>query len=221
MPLRIAVDGPAGSGKSTISKIIAEKLNLIYIDTGAMYRACAYLSVKYGLSGAALADKLNECDIFFRKDGDSQRVILKIIMTEIDVTDEIRSAEVTAKVSETSKIKEVREILTKKQQEIASKNDVIMDGRDIGTVVIPNAEYKFYLDANANERAKRRFEELKAKGVSVKYEDILQSVIKRDFEDMNRDVAPLKKADDAILIDTSNMSIDEVVDKILERVLAE
>ncbi|MBZ4672224.1 MAG: Cytidylate kinase [Deferribacteraceae bacterium] len=219
MPLRIAVDGPAGSGKSTISKIIAEKLNLIYIDTGAMYRACAYLSVKYGLIGAALVDKLKDCDISFKKDGERQRVILKINLHELDVTDEIRSAEVTAKVSETSKITEVREILTKKQQEIASKSDVIMDGRDIGTVVIPDAEYKFYLDANANERAKRRFEELTAKGIDVNFEEILQSVIKRDFEDMNREIAPLRKADDAILIDTSNMTIDEVANKILERVL--
>ncbi|MCB4203663.1 (d)CMP kinase [Deferribacterales bacterium Es71-Z0220] len=219
MPLRIAVDGPAGSGKSTISKIIAEKLNLIYIDTGAMYRACAYISIKYALDDASLVDKLQNCDILFRKDGQCQRVILEIDSDELDVTDEIRGAEVTAKVPETSKIKEVREILTRKQQEIASKNDVIMDGRDIGTVVIPDAEYKFYLDASAEERAKRRFDELKDKGEDVNFEDVLRSVIKRDFEDMNREIAPLRKADDAILIDTSNMTIDEVANKILERVL--
>lgn len=216
---RIAVDGPAGSGKSTISKIIAEKLNLIYIDTGAMYRACAYLSIKYDLSKTSLVDKLKVCDIVFRKSDEGQRVILEVDSYQFDITDEIRGVEVTERVSEISKIKEVREFLTKKQQDIASKNSVIMDGRDIGTVVIPDAEYKFYLDARPEERAKRRFEELKEKGEDVDFEKILQSVIKRDYEDMHRDIAPLKKADDSILIDTTGMSIDEVVDKILERVL--
>lgn len=219
MFIRIAVDGPAGSGKSTISKIIAERLNLIYIDTGAMYRACAYLSIKYDLSKTSLVDRLKVCDIFFRKSDKGQRVILEVDTGQFDITDEIRSVEVTERVSEISKIKEVREILTKKQQYIASKNSVIMDGRDIGTVVIPDAEYKFYLDARPEERARRRFDELKGKGEDVYFEEILKSVIKRDYEDMHRDIAPLKKADDAVLIDTTNMSIDEVVDKILERVL--
>jgi cytidylate kinase len=218
MRLRIAVDGPAGSGKSTISKIIAEKLNLIYIDTGAMYRACAYISVKYNKVGKDLIECVENTEIYFKKDVTGQRVFIKFDGETFDITEEIRSVEVTKKVSETSKIKEIRDIITRRQKSIAADNNVIMDGRDIGTVVIPDAEYKFFLEATPYERARRRYEEMVARGENIEFEEVLKDVKKRDFEDMNREIAPLKRAEDALLIDTTNKTIEDVVSFILNRV---
>jgi cytidylate kinase len=213
--IKIAIDGPAGSGKSTVAKILALRLNLVYIDTGAMYRACAFLSIKYKIEDSELVEMVKNADFVFKAEEKGQRVILKVGGSVMDVTESIRSVAVSEKVAYVSKIKQLRDILTYKQRQIARDADVVMDGRDIGTVVLPDADFKFFLTAAPEIRAKRRYDEMRQKNIDVDYEDILKNVKMRDFEDMNRDVAPLKQAEDAILIDTSNMNIYEVVEKIV------
>lgn len=215
--LQIAVDGPAGSGKSTVSKKISDKLNILYLDTGAMYRVAAHFALKYQLDDVSLVREMKKIDILFEKKDDTQKVFYSLGEKKYDVTDEIRSVEVSAKVPLVSKIPEIRKIMTKKQQEIADKSSVIMDGRDIGTVVLPNADFKFFLTASPEVRARRRFDELKSKNKSITYDEILSDILKRDKEDENRIIAPLKAADDAVFIDTSEMDIDDVVGNILSR----
>lgn len=208
--LRIAIDGPAGSGKSTIAKRLAEKLDLLYIDTGAFYRSAAWLLLKLNLAIPDLIKILEKAKIILEK----EKVFVEMDNERYDVTDEIRLPEVSMKTSEIASISEVRQILTDQQKSIAKNNSVVMDGRDIGTVVIPDAEIKIFLTASPEERGKRRYKELIAKGIEVDLNNLIKEIAERDKNDSSRAVAPLKKADDAIEIDTTNLSIDEVVAKI-------
>ena len=202
----VAIDGPAGSGKGTVSKILANECNLVYIDTGAMYRAIAYSAIVNNVSIDAekkIVDLANNSNIEF-KDG-------KTYLNNEDVTDRIRTMEVTKIVSPLSSIVPLRKILVKKQQDMAKNYDVIMEGRDITTVVLPNAPYKFYLDASVEERANRRYKENKEKGMNVSLDEIKENIIARDYNDMNKPVGALKRTDDQIYIDSTNMTIEEVV----------
>ena len=208
----VAVDGPAGAGKSTVSKLIAARLGLTYIDTGAMYRAVAlkFLESRAELSEAAIIDAARDVDIDLNYvDGK-----LKVLLDGRDVSAEIRTPEVSKVVSPVAKVGFVRERLTELQRKMAARGGVIMDGRDIGTVVLPNADVKIFLTATVAERARRRFEELKAKGFDVTLDEIEKDIATRDKIDSEREIAPLKQADDAILLDTTGLSIDEVADAI-------
>ncbi|HBA03532.1 MAG TPA: (d)CMP kinase [Clostridium sp.] len=209
MKISIAIDGPAGAGKSTIAKLIGEKYNLMYINTGSMYRAVTLFAMRKGVEPNQVDDLCELIDtlkMYFDNDN--------LFVNDIDVTDELRSIEVTNNVSRYASILEVRQKLVEMQQEIAKNYNVIMDGRDIGTVVLKNASLKIFLTARAEERAKRRYDELIANYVKVDYNNILEDIKKRDYIDSNREVDPLRKAEDAIEIDTSTMSISEVVDAI-------
>ena len=201
----IAVDGPAGAGKSTVSKIVAQKLGYTYIDTGAMYRAVALKSSQSCEDLIMLIDDINiELD-------DKARVFLD----GVDVTKEIRTPEMSKLASDVSKFGFVRTKLTELQRQMAQRGEVIMDGRDIGTQVLPNADLKIFLTASLDERARRRFEELKAKGQVVNLDSIKNEIALRDKQDSEREIAPLKQAEDAILIDSTNLQINDVVEKIL------
>ena len=201
----IAVDGPAGAGKSTVSKIVAAKLDYTYIDTGAMYRAVA---LKYSRSTEDLADIIENIEIEL---DDKARVFLD----GEEVTTEIRTPEISKLASDVSKFGFVRKKLTELQRKMAQRGAVIMDGRDIGTQVLPNADLKIFLMASLEERARRRFEELQAKGQTVNLDAIKNEIALRDKQDSEREIAPLKQAEDAILIDSTNLTIDEVAGKIL------
>ena len=207
----IAVDGPAGAGKSTVSKIVAAKLNYTYIDTGAMYRAVGWKFLQSGKSFSenVLQEIISEIDIELDTSA-------RVFVDKVEVTKEIRTPEVSKLASDVSKFGFVRKKLTDLQRKMAEQGKVIMDGRDIGTQVLPNADLKIFLTASLDERARRRFEELKAKGETVELEKIKQEIFLRDKQDSEREIAPLKQADDAILLDTTNLSIDEVAEKILE-----
>ncbi|MCA1927215.1 MAG: (d)CMP kinase [Calditerrivibrio sp.] len=214
--LRIAIDGPAGSGKSTVAKKISKILNLTYVDTGAMYRSCAWVSARLEINGNPLVDKLKDVDIQLKNDS-----VCIIINGELfDITEEIRTPEITKLTGEIASDPSIRKILLEKQKIIAQSTPVVMDGRDIGTVVIPDAEVKIFLTANPEERAKRRYEEMVAKGINTKFEDVYNEILDRDFKDSSRDLAPLKKAEDSVEIDTTSLSIDEVVTKIIDIVKA-
>jgi cytidylate kinase len=205
--ISVAIDGPAGAGKSTIANIIANRFNLMYINTGSMYRAVTLMCMRNNIPPTKIDDVCSlASSLNMHFDGDS------LIANGEDVTEEIRLPDVSNNVSSYAAIPEVRKILVKIQQDLANKYNVIMDGRDIGTVVLKNAPFKFYLTASAEERAKRRFEELNTKGISVEYNNILNDIIKRDYVDSNREINPLRKAEDAIEIDSSKLSIDEVVE---------
>ena len=211
--MQVAIDGPASSGKSTISKFIAKETGFLYLDTGAMYRATtlAFLRNIISVDDASAIDELLEnLVISFKNTEDGQLVFLN----GEDVTREIRDLEVTRNVSEVSAIKAVRVKLVKMQQEIAENHSIIMDGRDIGTVVLPNAELKIFLVASVKERALRRFRENQEKGIELSLEKLEEEIAHRDFLDSTRKESPLKKADDAIEIDTTSLSIQEVVSKI-------
>lgn len=213
--LTIAIDGPAASGKSTVAKIIAKQLGIIYLDTGAMYRAItlACIQQKINLNNEKLIQQVvKETHIDFKNTVNGQLVL----MNKQDVTAKIRSEEVNHFVSKVSAISLVRKELVSQQQAISHQQSVIMDGRDIGTVVLPNADYKFYLIASSRERAKRRYEENQAKGLTNQNIDkIEKDIIRRDQYDMNREISPLRKANDAIEVDTSEMTIDQVVKHLL------
>lgn len=210
-PLQIAIDGPAGAGKSTIAKMIADKLNLLYLDTGAMYRACALYLKRNGAvdDDEKIAVLLPQMELKFDESGK------RISLNGEDVSAEIRTPEVTELTSQVSAKAEVRECLVKMQQQIASARAVIMDGRDIGTVVLPEAQVKIFLTATAEARAKRRLADLAQKGIASDYETVLNDIIKRDEQDTTREHSPLKCAHDAVIIDTSNLNIDEVIKNIL------
>ncbi len=203
--MQIAIDGPAGSGKSTVAKKIAEKLNIIYIDTGAMYRAIT-LKLK-DIDKKIYEEACNNTNIEFINN--------KIFLDGKDVSSQIRSEEISKLTSDISKIDFVRKKLVSIQKEIAAKNSVVMEGRDITTVVLPDADYKFYLSASPEIRAKRRTLQLKEKGLNADYEEILRDIKKRDNNDIKRENSPLKVADDAIVIDSSNLTADESIEKIL------
>lgn len=205
----IAIDGPSGAGKSTVAKLVSNKLNYEYIDTGAMYRALAYKIVKNNLD----IDKININELLDNTTIDYNNNC--VYLDGENVERFIRNEQISKVSSNISKIKEVREMMVKSQRSIAETKDVILDGRDIGTVVFPNADLKIFITANNEIRAKRRFEELKAKGNDVKYEDVLNDINIRDYNDTTRSNSPLKMAKDAIAIDTSRMSIENVVEKII------
>lgn len=213
----VAVDGPAGSGKGTITKKVAEKLNLVYIDTGALYRCITLCMIrkKIGLNQIKKIEKvLKEVNIEFKKEGEQDLVFLD----GKDVTKQIREKEVNNFVSQVSHIIEVRENITNLSRKIAEGKEVIMEGRDIGTNVFPNAEVKIYLDATPEERAKRRLKQNEEKGIEIPYEEILENIKFRDNNDKTSPVAPLKQAKDAIYIDSTNMTIEEVTEKIVEEI---
>lgn len=214
MSYNIAVDGPAGAGKSTIAKAVAKKMNIIYVDTGAMYRAMALFMVREGVdlkNRDAIADKCREADITIRYEGCMQVVVLN----GENVNPLLRTEEVGNAASVVSAIPEVRQKLVELQRKLAAESDCIMDGRDIGTCVLPNAQCKVYLTASSIVRAKRRYDELTEKGESCDLHQIKEDIEARDYRDMHRDISPLKQADDAILIDSSYMTIEEVIDKII------
>ncbi|WP_026573308.1 (d)CMP kinase [Bacillus sp. UNC438CL73TsuS30] len=216
--ISIAIDGPAAAGKSTVAKIAAEKLSYIYIDTGAMYRALTYKAIQKKLNfedEEALYDTLLTTEIVLAPSENGQLVYLD----QSDVTTAIRSAEVTNSVSIVAKQQKIREEMVKRQQALASNGGVVMDGRDIGTHVLPHAEVKVFLLASVDERAERRHAENLEKGFPSDLEKLKQEIARRDKIDSEREIAPLKKADDAVEIDTTSMTIPEVVEKIMELVL--
>ena len=215
--LIVAIDGPAGSGKSTSAKLVAQKLGYLYIDTGAMYRAVTFLAIQNNV--------LNNFDAVI-KIAETSKINLKFLngitqvsVDGVNITDNIRTAEVNSKVSEVSKIKEVREALVAQQKEMAMKDGgVVMEGRDIGTVVFPDADVKIFLTATIEQRAKRRAKEYEEKGVEVSVDDVKNNLVKRDQIDSTREISPLSKADDAIVVDTSKVTIQEQVDIILDKI---
>ena len=213
MGLNCALDGPSGAGKSTIAKNLAAKFGFIYVDTGALYRSIGLYAVRQGAntkSADEIIPLLSKINVELKHINGVQRVFLN----GEDVSDLIRTPEISMAASDVSAIPAVRDFLLDLQREIADTNDIIMDGRDIGTVILPNAEVKIFMTASAEERARRRYDELTAKGQNVTYEDVLKDINQRDYNDTHRETAPLLKADDAIELDTTSMSIDEVVDKI-------
>ncbi|PSJ31870.1 cytidylate kinase [Peptostreptococcus russellii] len=211
--LIIAIDGPAGAGKSTISKLVSKRLDINYLDTGAMYRAITYKCIEEGININNEEEVIKICessDVDFRNN--------QIYLDGKNIDIEIRRQEVSSNVSNVAKIKKVRKLLVARQREIASESDAILDGRDVGTCIFPDARYKFFLSASAQERGRRRYEELKSKGEDVDLDNIIEDIKKRDKIDSTREVSPLIKAEDAIEIDSTSMSINEVVDYIIDAV---
>lgn len=215
--LTIAIDGPAGAGKSTVAKLLAKELGLTYIDTGAMYRAIALLAIESGLTAddaECLTEIAEKADLKLTFANGEMRVILN----DKDVSSRIRMPDVTALVSPLSVHSGVRAALVQKQREMAAAGGIILDGRDIGTVVLPDADYKFFLTASVSERASRRMKDLEAIGQSVDYAQLLKEIEERDFRDSNRQVAPLKQAEDAVLIDSDKLNLQEVVQSMLNAI---
>lgn len=211
MSFNIAIDGPAGAGKSTIAKKVAEKLGFVYVDTGAMYRAISLYLIRKNIAAddiKGIESVLDDIDIALDYDNGTQVVMLN----GENVNGLIRTEEVSAMTSASSKNACVREKLVELQRIIASKQDVIMDGRDIGTCVLPNADLKVYLTASSRTRAERRWKEYIEKGIECDIDQIEKDIIARDNQDMSREVSPLKRADDAVLVDTSDMSKEQVID---------
>ncbi|MBQ4260188.1 MAG: (d)CMP kinase [Lachnospiraceae bacterium] len=214
MAFNIAVDGPAGAGKSTIAKAVAKKMNLVYVDTGAMYRAMALFMIREGISVSDTAKVIEKCelaDITIRYEDGVQVVLLN----GENVNAYLRTEEVGNAASAVSVIPEVRKKLVELQKALAANTDCIMDGRDIGTCVLPNAQVKIYLTADSYVRAQRRYDELVAKGIACDIEEIHKDIQERDYRDMHRAASPLRQAEDAVLLDTSNLSIDEVIEKMI------
>lgn len=215
MPVNIAIDGPAGAGKSTVARQAAKNLGYIYVDTGAMYRAMALYFIRKGILGEdknSIEAACPEVQISL----EFQNGIQKVFMNGEDVTKLIRSEEVGNMASATSGYPAVRKKLVEMQRELAMKKDLVMDGRDIGTCVLPDATVKVYLTASSHVRAQRRFKELQGKGVKCCLEDIEKDIIERDKRDMNRELSPLRQAEDAVLLDTSDMTLKEVLNQLLK-----
>lgn len=213
----IAIDGPAGAGKSTIAKIVAKKLGYIYVDTGAMYRTMALACYREGIKAdeeERVVDKCKSVNITLGYENDTQKVYLE----GEDVSTQIRQEEIGNMTSAIAVYPPVRKILVEMQQDLAKKNDVVMDGRDIGTAVLPNAELKIYLTASSRTRAERRYNELIEKGQKCDIDEIEKDIKERDYRDMHRDVSPLVQAEDAVLVDSSDMNIEQVVDTIINLV---
>ena len=216
-PLQIAIDGPAGAGKSSVAKVLARRLGCIYLDTGAMYRAVTWLALQKQVAFddmEGIKDLLQTIELEF-KDVDGMQ---HLYCNGTDVTEAIRTPEISANVSAVSMIPQVREAMTAQQQKIAAGSDVLMDGQDIGTTVLPNARYKFFLTASLEERARRRALELEQKGIAVDMEQLIADIALRDKKDSEREVSPLKQAEDAVLIDTSSLTFDEVVENLFMRI---
>ncbi|WP_281518591.1 (d)CMP kinase [Thomasclavelia cocleata] len=210
--ISIAIDGPSAAGKSSIAKIVAKKLGYVYIDTGAMYRCVGYYCLQNNIdlnNETAVSAILKNIKITM----DSNN---RVYLNEHDVSDQIRQDEVSMSASLVSSYQDVREFLVKQQRKMSNVGGVILDGRDIGTVVLPDAKLKIYQNASVETRAKRRFLENKKRVLSADLETIKKDIEQRDYQDMNRKISPLKKADDAIVLDTSNLSIDEVVNEVLK-----
>ena len=215
MSMNIAIDGPAGAGKSTIAKRLAKKLGFIYVDTGAMYRAMAYYFLQHNIDAKeenAIAATCPAVDVTITYENGEQQVLLN----GENVNGVIRNEEVGNMASSTSVYPVVRKKLVELQRQLAKSADVIMDGRDIGTCVLPDAQVKIYLTASSAPRAKRRYDELTEKGVSCDLAEIEKDIIDRDYRDMHRETSPLRQAEDAVLVDSSEMNIDEVVDAIYQ-----
>lgn len=218
MNFSIAIDGPAGAGKSSISRAVAKTLGYLYVDTGALYRAVGYAVVQAGADPSDVGQveallKNTRVDLRY-VDGEQQ-----VLVNDENVSALIRTAEMSMMASKISALPVVRAYLLETQREIARKNNIVMDGRDIGTVVLPQAQIKIYLTATPQERANRRYEEMLAKGEQVNYEDVLRDIIKRDDQDMNRPISPLRRAEDAILVDTTTSSGFEESTGIMLRVI--
>lgn len=214
----IAIDGPAGSGKGTITKGVANRLNLVYIDTGAMYRCVALECLRKGVTPEEtkeIEQVLEKIKISFSKDINKQRVFLN----GEDVTEEIRTVEVDNNVAKFAAVKIIRDKMTPLQREMGKNNNIIMEGRDIGTVVFPDADIKIFLDCSVEERARRRYKQDINNGIKVTYEEVLEGIKERHKLETEREVAPLIQAEDAIYIDNTNMTVDEVVEKIVEIVV--
>ena len=215
--LNIALDGPAGAGKSTVAKALAEKLDILYLDTGAMYRATALYMLRRGVAVSdekGVEEALPSLPLSVRYDGGKQRTMLG----EEDVSSLIRTPELSMAASDVSKIPAVRIKMVEMQREIAHGMDCVLDGRDIGTFVLPDCKNKFFITAKPETRAARRYIELREKGVVVDEKEVLSDIRRRDENDRNRDFAPLKQAKDAVVVDTSDMTIEEVVAAVLSRV---
>ena len=213
MSINVAIDGPAGAGKSTIARQLAKKFGYVYVDTGAMYRAMAYYFLNHGIKAEdenKIAEACQNVDVTIAYEGGEQQVILN----GENITGSIRTEEVGNMASATSVYPVVRTKLVELQRKLAESTNVIMDGRDIGTCVLPNAQVKIYLTASSGTRAKRRYDELTAKGVSCDLAEIEKDIIDRDYRDMHRETSPLKQAEDAVLVDSSKMNIEEVVEAI-------
>lgn len=217
--INLAIDGPAGAGKSTIAKAVAAKLGIIYLDTGAMYRAVAYAALKKGIDvkdPEGVAQLLENLEMDIRYENGVQNVYVN----GENATPYLRTSEMSKAASDISALPVVRYKMVELQREFAAKCDVVLDGRDIGTFVLPDANCKFYMTASPEERAKRRFEELTAKGETCDYNAVLQDIVKRDYNDSHREVAPLKQADDAYYLDTTELSIAEVTERV-EKIVKE
>lgn len=215
--INIAIDGPGGAGKSTIARAVAAELGFIYVDTGALYRAVGLNALRHGIDTRnidGIVKMLDETDVSLSFVDGEQRVMLN----GEDVSTAIRLPEASMAASNVSAIPAVRQFLFDLQRKIAEENNCLMDGRDIGSVVLPNADLKLFMTASPETRAQRRFDELKAKGEDVKYSEILDELNKRDYQDSHREIAPLKQAEDAILFDTSDLSFDEVKNKLIEMI---
>lgn len=218
MSINVALDGPSGAGKSTIAKMAAAKLKFVYVDTGAMYRTIAYYVLKNGIAPddeAAVSSALEDITIELKNEGTQQ-----VFLNGENVSDLIRTPEISMGASKVSAIPQVRAFLLDLQKDIAKANDIIMDGRDIGTVVLPDAQVKIFLTASAEERANRRFKELKEKGDPSTYEEVLADINQRDYNDTHREIAPLKQAEDAVLVDSSALTLEETADEIT-RIISE
>ncbi len=211
----IAIDGPAGSGKSTVAKLLANRLGYFYVDTGAMYRALTLKALERGMNfndETALVELARDTDIRLERDG---RGSLKVSLDGRDVSSRIRGQDINSHISRLSKMKKVRENMVSRQRALGAGGGAVLEGRDIGTVVFPDAEYKFYIDADFRERVNRRYKEFSLQDKKISWVDVRKDLLRRDRSDKLRKVAPLKKAKDAIYIDTTNLSINEVVEKIL------
>lgn len=215
--INIAIDGPAGAGKSSVARAVANKLGFIYVDTGALYRAIGVNALKHNIptdDATGVISLLSSTSLDLKYIDGFQRVILN----DEDVSEAIRMPEASMAASNVSAIPQVRSFLLDLQRDMAKKNNVIMDGRDIGTVILPDADYKFFLTAAAEVRADRRYKELQEKGVNVNYQQLLDEIIQRDYNDSHRATAPLKQAEDAILVDSSNMTLEEVINAITSKI---
>lgn len=216
MSIAIAIDGPAGAGKSTIARLAAKELGFIYVDTGALYRAIGLAASRRGFKADSTSDiiaMLSDIKVELSFNDRSEQIVL---LDGEDVSGLIRTPEISMMASAVSAIPEVRAYLLDLQRDMSHTNNVIMDGRDIGTVVLPDAELKIFLSASPECRARRRYDELKEKGMDVRYEDILSDVIARDYADSHRDIAPLKPAEDAVMVDTSGEDLETSVNKLLK-----